>query len=1083
MTVKLSSLRVTAEMDVSSYTRGMAQKVGADLQGAASAKAVGTALGQVDAAAQKTGEAAAKLSRQWVEGYAQAARFEKAVRAVGGAVDQGMDLERAAVQLDSIYRKFGLTADAAALARQGFVSIAPVVENLNRHYAEQTQILARQTAETQRLADAEQARLAMDQRIRSYTSAYEEFGRTINDLRAKYDPLFAAERAHAEKLREIDLVYSVLGKDTDAYAAALRRANMAHDAAVRSISASTVEVGLNGRQWTNLGYQINDVATMMLSGASPFQIMATQGGQVVQILQEGQGGIGGSLKSIGAQMLALLTPTRLVIGGVAAIGVGAVAAYASWINAQAEVQRSLLGLGRASGATVAQINAIAEAYAAAGKVSVSSARQMASAFSATGQISPDLFGDAIASAKDFALILGVDTSDAAAKLAAALADPTRGVEQLNQTLGAFDAATVRRIQSLDAQNRLTEAQRQIIEGVRNATQGAEQATTAWSRTWDDLGMSISNVWSRLGQAIDAATGNAPLEAQKAGLEARLKQIEDARASEAEHLQQLQKWGYSNDQIDAEIPSLKALNGMYAEVTGSLQRVNDQLEKAAQKAKDAKEALASLKMMGTINIVMPELNIRQQLEDRAVALAAMTADPLAQAKQGITQEQAVLAAGRANEAAKSYLTTQETTTKQLELQNRAITARSPAERASIAYQQKMLELSGQNVAPAEKERQAQLAYNNALKEGTFALSEQARERLRAADDAVAQARLETQLVGATTQQRELALANLKTEQDLRREAAQNGTSLDQAQLAALKAKNAELARQNQMLREAQALDNLMFDRSQLGRTQAEQSVASMLRSNGMPIDFSSPIAQLALMNEHLRETRDLMSSAASGFAQDIMNGVGAGEAFSNMLKRVASQLMDMAVNQLVAQAFGGTSGGGLGGVLGLLGIGGGGTVGATTGATFVAGAHSGGLPGFGEATFFRMDHPALYANAPRFHTGRDPYGLLPGEMRAIIKNDEGVFTAAQMRALGQQMSMSKAAGAGAGRAGPAVAVNVQTLPGTTADVGNVRQNSDGSLSVDVVMRAVKDELISDFRNMGPVASTVRGRFGLNPMKGV
>lgn len=144
MTVKLSSIRVSAEMDASSYTRGMADKVAADQRGIASSRAMGTALAQMDAAAARSGDAATILSKRWIEGYASASKFEQVVRNVGRAVDAGMGLDRAAMMLEGVYRRFGLTADAAVLAKQGFVSLVPTIEDLNKRYASQTQMLDRQ---------------------------------------------------------------------------------------------------------------------------------------------------------------------------------------------------------------------------------------------------------------------------------------------------------------------------------------------------------------------------------------------------------------------------------------------------------------------------------------------------------------------------------------------------------------------------------------------------------------------------------------------------------------------------------------------------------------------------------------------------------------------------------------------------------------------------------------------------------------------------------------------------------------------------------------------------------------------------
>lgn len=58
-----------------------------------------------------------------------------------------------------------------------------------------------------------------------------------------------------------------------------------------------------------------------------------------------------------------------------------------------------------------------------------------------------------------------------------------------------------------------------------------------------------------------------------------------------------------------------------------------------------------------------------------------------------------------------------------------------------------------------------------------------------------------------------------------------------------------------------------------------------------------------------------------------------------------------------------------------------------------GSHAGGIMGK-EPTFYRIVPSAAFANAPRYHTG-----IGPGERTAIIKDDEGVFTEGQMKAMG------------------------------------------------------------------------------------
>lgn len=62
--------------------------------------------------------------------------------------------------------------------------------------------------------------------------------------------------------------------------------------------------GIAGYQVRNLGFQLNDVATMLAMGASPFQILASQGGQVYQILASSEKGVIGAIKGSGRRLSA-----------------------------------------------------------------------------------------------------------------------------------------------------------------------------------------------------------------------------------------------------------------------------------------------------------------------------------------------------------------------------------------------------------------------------------------------------------------------------------------------------------------------------------------------------------------------------------------------------------------------------------------------------------------------------------------------------------------------------------------------------------------------------------------------------------
>lgn len=118
-------------------------------------------------------------------------------------------------------------------------------------------------------------------------------------------------------------------------------------------------------------------------------------------------------------------------------------------------------------------------------------------------------------------------------------------------------------------------------------------------------------------------------------------------------------------------------------------------------------------------------------------------------------------------------------------------------------------------------------------------------------------------------------------------------------------------------------------------------------------------------------------------------------------------------------------------------------------------HSGGL--VSAATTHRMIKPEWFAGAPRYHTGHVP-SLKSGEVPAILKDDEGVFTQEQMAALGR--------GGAAGGAPVNVEVNVINESGQPLDAeqGGMRFNGEQYI-IDVVVNAAG--------RSGPLRTAIKG----------
>jgi tape measure domain-containing protein len=136
--------------------------------------------------------------------------------------------------------------------------------------------------------------------------------------------------------------------------------------------------------------------------------------------------------------------------------------------------------------------------------------------------------------------------------------------------------------------------------------------------------------------------------------------------------------------------------------------------------------------------------------------------------------------------------------------------------------------------------------------------------------------------------------------------------------------------------------------------------------------------------------------------DIITGTkSVKEAFADMARSIAADLARMAIRQAItipiAMAmngmFGGMAGAGAMGAMGTMGAMG--AMGAMGGGFPMA--HTGGIIGQ-DRLATKSVAPEVFQGAPRFHSGKLP-SLAPGETPAILKENEGVFTPGQMKALG------------------------------------------------------------------------------------
>jgi phage-related minor tail protein len=324
------------------------------------------------------------------------------------------------------------------------------------------------------------------------------YGKQLDDLRAKYNPLFDAQRRYRESLDDINQAARLGAISELERANAIAATKAAFASQVTSLQGAGTAARLTAFQYQQLGFQINDIATGLAMGQSPFQVMAQQGGQVYQVLGQGPGGVGGALRALGGTLGGLATSSVAVFGAATAAAVGFGLAISKITDDQRNLERALsTGLGRGAGLSPDQFRETASAAANAAQVSKSAAEEIALAFAQTGKIGGAMFGDLIVLASRFGLTVGSSAQDAAKELGKAFADPVRGMEQLEKRVGTLDDATRQYVRNAVAVGDTFGAQQALARGLNAALVQLPQRIETIGDAWTRLKNAVSDGASAL----------------------------------------------------------------------------------------------------------------------------------------------------------------------------------------------------------------------------------------------------------------------------------------------------------------------------------------------------------------------------------------------------------------------------------------------------------------------------------------------------------------------------------------------------------------------------------------------------------
>ncbi len=890
---EIRSLRIAADMDTSKYTAGMAQKVAADKAGVASSQSLGQAIAANDSKISQSGDVLARLSKQYVDGYGAQQRFAAGLRDLQRGLDSGkVSVEAASTILVGMNTKLGLTADASVFAAKGQAQMAAAVTAANAVIDAQAVSLSRAAGEYQiYIAQLKEAQALENQRqfgaanqnnfngilgvqtqpstgARASASVFEaEFARLeqVSQLKAVQigqnfgDDLesslitgirksardaasvFEAEFDQLDKIAALKAqqIGGNFQQDLNARFGIGRPVNSA--AASAGVFANGGGNKLSSFQLQGLGFQANDVVTMALLGAPASQIAFSQGGQILQNLQMGEGGISGSLSAIkgsAASAGAALVGTLGVVGSIATgFGVAAVAAGAFYLLTRDKSK----DLNEALKDQKQAIDEVAKAYDLA-------------------KVSSDNYN------KSRGIYAGAEARQ-----------------------GQSDLSTSARSQDIDVLNKLAafETTGQVRGGrfgfVASGQFGARSRYSAFASAIDPFAQSVNAGhpdYDALAKGVQAVvqqnpalktTGDEILNIAKAGNEAAaaLKEGADALA-----------------RINSRAPSLadSQLGQDYRDQNNATLYWLVQQRNAT---------------IGGIGAMSPEQRRQAAMAEEAAKPSddsAEVKDFRVQTAGAVAYAEAIHALNQAQEERKRSLDQTIASAKlDLDLVGKT-TAEVEGLRMAAQLEAQVREEAARNNVKADEIEIANIRAK-ASEYGKLIAIEQARQTIKTQQDDIEVQRAELGLVGQSTLAHDRAIASLKAEQEIRK----LGIPLYGHEAEAIRANTKELADLAEASAKAKIQQDLLFDLRQMGRSAEDQSVASQLRSAGLPEDLDSDIAKVIKMRDEIARMKDTWNEVfqtardgIDGIVDALFDGGSISEALKKMGRDFARQMFDLAV---------------------------------------------------------------------------------------------------------------------------------------------------------------------------------------------
>lgn len=256
-------------------------------------------------------------------------------------------------------------------------------------------------------------------------------------------------------------------------------------------------VGISAGQATaamrSLPAQFTDIATQLQGGASPFTVLLQQGGQI----KDQFGGVGNAFRALGS----VLTPVRLLFGGVAAAAGAAGLAYKQGAAETDEYRKALALTNNTAGKTIGQLQVMAQAVSGITGGTQGKAAEVLTALAASAKVAGSDLTKLTAAAIQLERAGGPAALETAKAFAALAEAPTQAALTLTKSTGFLTAAVYEQARALELQGRTSAAasvvQQAYATSVEGATKKLEGGLGLLEKAWRGVGDWAKSAWDAM----------------------------------------------------------------------------------------------------------------------------------------------------------------------------------------------------------------------------------------------------------------------------------------------------------------------------------------------------------------------------------------------------------------------------------------------------------------------------------------------------------------------------------------------------------------------------------------------------------